>query len=84
MTIVALAAILLSLLAIGVAATVTGVARSAVREHARERQLLVNQILHLSGRTWTPPPAGERVQLTNPDTGLLRSPEQLPEHEWDD
>jgi len=28
------------------------------REHARERQLLINQILHLSGRTWQPPPAG--------------------------
>jgi hypothetical protein len=27
--------------------------------HARREDLLVNQILHLSGRTWTPPPADE-------------------------
>lgn len=29
------------------------------RAHARREDLLVNQILHLSGRTWTPPPADE-------------------------
>lgn len=33
--------------------------RALVREHARERQLMLNQILHLAGRTWTPPPVEE-------------------------
>lgn len=42
-----------------VALSSTAVIRSLVRSHARERDLLVNQILHLSGRTWTPPPAEE-------------------------
>ena len=27
------------------------------RQHRRERELLVNQIMHLSNRTWAPPPA---------------------------
>ena len=34
-----------------------GVVRSLVRQQARERDLLLNQIMHLSGHTWTPPPA---------------------------
>lgn len=29
------------------------------RAHARREDLLVNQILHLSGHTWTPPPSDE-------------------------
>jgi len=33
------------------------IVRSLVRQQARERDLLLNQIMHLSGRTWTPPPA---------------------------
>jgi cytochrome oxidase assembly protein ShyY1 len=32
-------------------------ARWQMRQHARERELLLNQIMHLSGRTWTPPPS---------------------------
>ena len=31
--------------------------RTLAREHARERQLLVNQLLHATGQTWQPPPA---------------------------
>jgi hypothetical protein len=34
-----------------------GLLRSILRQQARERDLLLNQIMHLSGRTWTPPPA---------------------------
>lgn len=30
-----------------------------LRSHARERALLVNQLMHVAGRTWTPPPAEE-------------------------
>lgn len=29
------------------------------RQHARERDLLTNQLMHLAGRTWTSPPADE-------------------------
>lgn len=28
-----------------------------LRSHARERNLMLNQLLHLAGRTWEPPPA---------------------------
>lgn len=42
------------------------VLRSSFREHARERQLLVNQLLHLSGQTWQPPPsAADREQAVD-------------------
>ena len=34
-----------------------GLIRSLIRQHARERDLLVNQLCHLAGRTWTAPPA---------------------------
>lgn len=27
------------------------------RERARERALILNQLLHATGKTWTPPPA---------------------------
>lgn len=31
--------------------------RRQTREQARERQLLISQVMHLSGRTWQAPPA---------------------------
>jgi hypothetical protein len=34
--------------------------RQLIREHARERQLLINQILNLSGHPWLPAPAEEQ------------------------
>ena len=58
MTVVALAlaaALILSVLGL------SGVLRSLIRAHARERDLLINQILHVSGRTWQPPPADAPV-----------------------
>jgi hypothetical protein len=30
------------------------------RAYTRERHLLVNQLLHATGRTWQPPPAAEK------------------------
>lgn len=54
--------------------------RSFVRQQARERQLLIDQICHLAGRTWNDPPA--RAEPEPPDeSSLLRSPEQWPEDE---
>lgn len=38
-----------------------GVLRSLVRQHARERDLLINQIMHLSGKTWSPPPSRDET-----------------------
>jgi hypothetical protein len=56
-----------------------GLLRGLIRQHARERDLLVNQVMHLSGRTWVPPPG---VVSTEPDWAKLdryvASPEQLP------
>jgi hypothetical protein len=40
-------------------ATFAGLLTRAQRAHSRREDLLINQILHLSGRTWTPPPADE-------------------------
>jgi hypothetical protein len=40
-------------------ALIVSTTQRLIRSHARERDLLVNQILHLSGRTWTPPPADQ-------------------------
>ena len=33
------------------------IVRSLVRQAARERDLLLNQLMHLAGRTWQEPPA---------------------------
>jgi hypothetical protein len=49
-------AALLALALIAASGIFASVIRSMVRQQARERQLLLDQILHLSGRTWTPPP----------------------------
>jgi hypothetical protein len=51
----------LALIAALIAVTVAlaGLLGRQQRAHDRREDLLVNQILHLSGRTWTPPPADE-------------------------
>lgn len=49
------------------------------REHARERDLLLNQLLHATGKTWQPPPAEPRELV--PDrvpSEWTTSPEQEP------
>ena len=33
------------------------IVRSLIRQAARERDLLLNQLMHLAGRTWQEPPA---------------------------
>lgn len=54
--------------------------RWQARQHARERDLLVNQVLHLSGRTWQPPPADVSTVVREPkgDPTEIR-PGQWPE-----
>lgn len=54
MTIVAIVALAVAGLAVAVCGRLV---RSLVREHHRERQQLLDQIMHLAGRTWTPPPS---------------------------
>ena len=52
--------------------------RNLVRQQARERELLLNQIMHLAGRTWTPPPAA--VDALGEDTMISYiDPSQLPD-----
>lgn len=38
-----------------------GLVRGLIRQQARERGLLLDQMMHLAGRTWTPPPAAEPI-----------------------
>ena len=39
----------------------TGILRWTIRQHARERERLVDQLCHLSGRTWNDPPSHREV-----------------------
>lgn len=61
---------------------VAGAARALIREHARERNLILNQLLHATGRTWQPPP----VEAWDPPPTrqeTVRQPEQMPADLWD-
>lgn len=51
------------------------------REHARERTLMLNQLMHLAGRTWQPPPAPEPTAADEFDQHLSFSydPSYLPD-----
>jgi hypothetical protein len=54
--------------------------RNLVRQQARERELLLNQIMHLAGRTWTPPPAAVELDALGEDTVISYiDPSQLPD-----
>ena len=74
---VALAALAVLALAIYLCAAMV---RGLVRQQARERELLLNQIMHLSGRTWTPPPVAEPLVSTEEDTMILIDPSQAPDY----
>lgn len=55
-----------------------------IRSHARERNLMLNQLLHLAGRTWQAPPSEVPVEAFDPDELLderfTTSPTQLPDY----
>lgn len=55
----AVAVICIAVLALAPSVAFASLIRSLIRQHARERELLLNQIMHLAGRTWTPPPADQ-------------------------
>lgn len=42
------------------------VVRSLIRSHSRERDALLNKIMHLAGKTWEPPPAQEPEPVSDP------------------
>lgn len=49
------------------------------RQSARERDLLVNQLLHAVDRPWQPAPADERPTPEPERRATVASPEQYPE-----
>lgn len=75
MTWVAVGALLVAALAIASTGTIV---RSLIRSQARERDALLDKIMHLAGRTWTPPPNPPAPEDPYQDFGLL-DPAQLPE-----
>lgn len=46
--------------------------------HATIEAKLVDQLLHVTGKTWTPPPVVERPASTGDAPSWTPSPEQLP------
>jgi len=52
-------ALMLAAALVAVVVAFASLMRSLIRQHARERDLLTNQLLHAVGRTWSPPPADE-------------------------
>lgn len=51
-----------------------------LRRQARERDRLINQICHLSGKPWQPAPADSQPEVEDPDKDrYLYAPEQLPD-----
>lgn len=56
------------------------VLRGRDREWGRRFDLVVNQLLHATNHTWTPPPADEWTPADDEELGrFVTSPEQLPE-----
>lgn len=75
MIIIALAAIAATAVA---SLTFASVVRSLVRSQARERDLLINQILHATGKPWQPAPATPAPVSEPESRAWTASPEQLP------
>lgn len=55
--------------------------RSERRDHKNERQLLLNQILHLTGKPWQQAPANSEPPADEePPHRYTATPEQYPAH----
>lgn len=61
MTLIAVALVALLIVTVLVSAAER---RALIRQQARERDLLLNKLMHLAGRTWEPPPAEKPWQPT--------------------
>lgn len=57
-----------------------GVVRSLIRQHARERDLMLNQMLNLAGRPWQPPPSEVVPESESDDGRYVLTPESLPDY----
>jgi hypothetical protein len=55
------------------------VVRAKDRQAARERDLLISQIMHLTGKTWTPPPSPEPNGAREPEAVRFIHPHAWPE-----
>jgi hypothetical protein len=77
MTIVA---IVLALALVGTVVAFSSLLRSFLRQHARERDLLLNQMLNLAGRPWQPPPAEVIPEPVDEDGRYVLTPESLPDY----
>jgi len=53
-----------------------GLLRSLIRSHTRERDRLLDKMMHLAGKTWTPAPADEQPVDEEP-LRLLRNVDQM-------
>lgn len=68
-----------------VAITFASVIRWLIRQHARERDLLINQLLNLAGRPWRDPPRFDQPipsddeTIAFPEFVYTPTPEQLPD-----
>lgn len=53
--------------------------QSLIRSHARERDLLLNQLLHATGKPWQPAPADQReAPEPKEPRRFVAAPEQHP------
>lgn len=65
-----LVALILAAALVAVVAAFAALLRWQQRAYTRERHLLVNQLLHATGRTWQPPPRVESL-LDKDDLAVL-------------
>jgi len=56
---------------VALAVVFAGLVRSLLRQQARERDLLLNKVMFLAGRTWEPPPADLPIAEEPLDYGEL-------------
>ena len=63
---------------IATALSLSALCRNVIRQAARERDLLLNQMLNLAGRPWQQPPSEPEPEL-EPERYVL-TPEQLPDY----
>lgn len=57
--------------------------RSQARQHGRREDMLLDRVMHLSGQTWTPPPADKQPPAAPTERArrhYTQTPEQLPVH----
>ena len=55
------------------------VMRGEQRQHARERDALIDKVCHLAGRPWNEAPAAEFKLEEEEPNFLISSPERLPD-----